>query len=108
MVRLPFFFQIGRLGATGAKTTAYTCADDGDPNADFDSNEEEGEKQYLIKWKGSLLLSVVVSGVGKLKSKVFQENIIVPGRKIIFRNVVEFQFFPRINEGNFSVESFYL
>lgn len=47
-------YQIGRLGATGGRTTSYACADDGDSNANFDSKKEEGEKQYLIKWKGRL------------------------------------------------------
>ena len=38
--------------ATSSRTTYYNVIDQGDPNADFDRNEEEGEKQYYIKWKG--------------------------------------------------------
>ncbi|CAK8697940.1 unnamed protein product [Clavelina lepadiformis] len=44
--------RMGRLGATGSKTTAYACENEGDPNKDFDRQVEEGETQYLIKWQG--------------------------------------------------------
>uniref|UniRef100_A0A3P8UY20 Chromodomain helicase DNA binding protein 2 n=1 Tax=Cynoglossus semilaevis TaxID=244447 RepID=A0A3P8UY20_CYNSE len=44
--------RIGRKGATGASTTMYAAEENGDPCKDFDPNTEEGETQYLIKWKG--------------------------------------------------------
>ncbi|XP_060115774.1 chromodomain-helicase-DNA-binding protein 2 isoform X1 [Heteronotia binoei] len=44
--------RVGRKGATGASTTVYATEASGDPCADFDPKEEEGEVQYLIKWKG--------------------------------------------------------
>ncbi|XP_054996784.1 chromodomain-helicase-DNA-binding protein 1 isoform X2 [Sorex araneus] len=44
--------RIGRKGATGATTTIYAVEADGDPNAGFEKNKEQGEIQYLIKWKG--------------------------------------------------------
>lgn len=46
------FVQIGRLGATGGKTTSYHVKENGDPNSDFDLKTEESEPQYLIKWIG--------------------------------------------------------
>ncbi|KAJ6619823.1 hypothetical protein lerEdw1_014913 [Lerista edwardsae] len=44
--------RVGKKGATGASTTVYATEANGDPCADFDSEKEEGEAQYLIKWKG--------------------------------------------------------
>ncbi len=38
------------LTATGSKTTYYNVLDHGDPNETME--EEEREKQYLMKWKG--------------------------------------------------------
>ena len=38
--------------ATGASTTQYAVVENGDPGADFDPEKDEGETQYLIKWKG--------------------------------------------------------
>lgn len=38
--------------ATGASTTVYAIEANGDPSGDFDSEKDEGEVQYLIKWKG--------------------------------------------------------
>ena len=37
--------------ATGGTTTVYAIEADGDPNANFNSNKEAGEIQYLMKWK---------------------------------------------------------
>ncbi|XP_072837689.2 chromodomain-helicase-DNA-binding protein 2 isoform X2 [Pogona vitticeps] len=44
--------RVGRKGATGASTTVYATEASGDPCAGFDPENEEGEAQYLIKWKG--------------------------------------------------------
>ncbi|KAL7980169.1 hypothetical protein Chor_001437, partial [Crotalus horridus] len=44
--------RMGKKGATGASTTVYSTEANGDPCADFDPEKEEGEVQYLIKWKG--------------------------------------------------------
>ncbi|XP_033023929.1 chromodomain-helicase-DNA-binding protein 2-like isoform X2 [Lacerta agilis] len=44
--------RVGRKGAIGASTTVYATEVNGDPCADFDPEKEEGELQYLIKWKG--------------------------------------------------------
>ncbi|XP_062998502.1 chromodomain-helicase-DNA-binding protein 2 isoform X2 [Elgaria multicarinata webbii] len=44
--------RVGKKGATGASTTVYATEANGDPCADFDAEKEEGEAQYLIKWKG--------------------------------------------------------
>uniref|UniRef100_H9G384 Chromodomain helicase DNA binding protein 2 n=1 Tax=Anolis carolinensis TaxID=28377 RepID=H9G384_ANOCA len=44
--------RIGKKGAVGASTTVYATEANGDPCADFDPETEEGEAQYLIKWKG--------------------------------------------------------
>uniref|UniRef100_A0A3Q2NQA9 Chromodomain helicase DNA binding protein 2 n=1 Tax=Fundulus heteroclitus TaxID=8078 RepID=A0A3Q2NQA9_FUNHE len=44
--------RTGRKGATGASTTVYTVEENGDPSEGFDPEKEEGEIQYLIKWKG--------------------------------------------------------
>lgn len=38
--------------ATGASTTVYTVEENGDPNEGFNPESDEGEVQYLIKWKG--------------------------------------------------------
>lgn len=37
--------------ATGASTTVYAVEENGDPNEGFDPGNDEGETQYLIKWK---------------------------------------------------------
>ena len=37
--------------ATGSKTAMYNTDRDGDPNANFDPNNDEKELQYLVKWK---------------------------------------------------------
>lgn len=39
------------FAATGASTTVYAVEANGDPSGDFDTEREEGETQYLIKWK---------------------------------------------------------
>ncbi|KAL6081996.1 hypothetical protein STEG23_033603, partial [Scotinomys teguina] len=44
--------RLGKKGATGASTTVYAVEANGDPSGDFDTESEEGEIQYLIKWKG--------------------------------------------------------
>ncbi|KAK7152198.1 hypothetical protein R3I94_008501 [Phoxinus phoxinus] len=44
--------RIGKKGATGASTTQYAIEENGNPGADFDPEKEEGETQFLIKWKG--------------------------------------------------------
>lgn len=38
--------------AIGAATTVYAVEENGDPAEGFDPEKEEGETQYLIKWKG--------------------------------------------------------
>lgn len=38
--------------ATGASTTVYAVEENGDPSEGFDPDKDEGETQYLIKWKG--------------------------------------------------------
>ncbi|XP_051953606.1 chromodomain-helicase-DNA-binding protein 2-like isoform X1 [Xyrauchen texanus] len=43
--------RTGKKGATGASTTLYAIEENGDPGADFDSEKDEGETQFLIKWK---------------------------------------------------------
>uniref|UniRef100_F6RW91 Uncharacterized protein n=1 Tax=Ciona intestinalis TaxID=7719 RepID=F6RW91_CIOIN len=43
--------RVGRLGATGAKTTAYAVKRSSDPNHGFNVKTDEAETQYLIKWK---------------------------------------------------------
>ncbi|XP_046403987.1 chromodomain-helicase-DNA-binding protein 1 isoform X3 [Ischnura elegans] len=43
----------GKKGATGGITTIYAVEENGDPNKDFDpEDDEQCEVQYLIKWKG--------------------------------------------------------
>ncbi|KAM9711653.1 chromodomain-helicase-DNA-binding protein 2 isoform 6-T8 [Dama dama] len=44
--------RLGKKGATGASTTVYAVEANGDPSSDFDPEKDEGEVQYLIKWKG--------------------------------------------------------
>ncbi|KAM9754558.1 chromodomain-helicase-DNA-binding protein 2 isoform 5-T5 [Menidia menidia] len=44
--------RIGKKAATGASTTGYSVEENGDPSEGFDPENEEGETQYLIKWKG--------------------------------------------------------
>ncbi|XP_061679527.1 chromodomain-helicase-DNA-binding protein 2 isoform X2 [Syngnathoides biaculeatus] len=44
--------RIGKKGATGASTTMYAVEENGDPCEGFDPNNDEGETQYLVKWKG--------------------------------------------------------
>ncbi|XP_066448927.1 chromodomain-helicase-DNA-binding protein 2 isoform X3 [Eleutherodactylus coqui] len=44
--------RTGKKGATGAPTTVYTVEANGDPCADFNCETDEGEQQFLIKWKG--------------------------------------------------------
>ncbi|XP_043934314.1 chromodomain-helicase-DNA-binding protein 2 isoform X2 [Protopterus annectens] len=44
--------RIGKKGATGASTTVYTSEVDGITENNFDREKDEGEVQYLIKWKG--------------------------------------------------------
>ncbi|XP_042268294.1 chromodomain-helicase-DNA-binding protein 2 isoform X2 [Thunnus maccoyii] len=44
--------RTGKKGATGASTTVYSMEENGDPCEGFDPENEEGEAQYLIKWKG--------------------------------------------------------
>ncbi|XP_064609561.1 LOW QUALITY PROTEIN: chromodomain-helicase-DNA-binding protein 1-like [Liolophura sinensis] len=43
--------RIGRKTAIGHKTTLYNVELSGDPNEGFDPAKEEGDEQYLIKWK---------------------------------------------------------
>uniref|UniRef100_A0A674I922 Chromodomain helicase DNA binding protein 2 n=1 Tax=Terrapene triunguis TaxID=2587831 RepID=A0A674I922_9SAUR len=40
-----------RRTTTGASTTVYETEANGNPSADFDPEKDEGEVQYLIKWK---------------------------------------------------------
>ncbi|KAF7699143.1 chromodomain-helicase-DNA-binding protein 2 isoform X1 [Silurus meridionalis] len=44
--------RTGKKGATGVATTLYAVEANGQPIADFESEKEEGETQFLIKWKG--------------------------------------------------------
>ncbi|KAM7414528.1 hypothetical protein PAMA_019374 [Pampus argenteus] len=44
--------RVGKKGATGASTTVYSLEENGDPCEGFDPENDEGETQYLIKWKG--------------------------------------------------------
>ncbi|KAG9332116.1 hypothetical protein JZ751_015834 [Albula glossodonta] len=44
--------RVGKKGASGAATTLYAVEANGDPGADFDPDKDEGETQFLIKWKG--------------------------------------------------------
>uniref|UniRef100_A0A8C0TV49 Chromodomain helicase DNA binding protein 2 n=1 Tax=Canis lupus familiaris TaxID=9615 RepID=A0A8C0TV49_CANLF len=44
--------RLGKKGATGASTTVYAIEANGDPSGDFDTEKDESEVQYLIKWKG--------------------------------------------------------
>uniref|UniRef100_A0A672GXP1 Uncharacterized protein n=1 Tax=Salarias fasciatus TaxID=181472 RepID=A0A672GXP1_SALFA len=44
--------RTGKKGATGASTTVYAVQENGDPCEGFDPENDEGETQYLIKWKG--------------------------------------------------------
>ncbi|XP_051917069.1 chromodomain-helicase-DNA-binding protein 2 isoform X2 [Hippocampus zosterae] len=44
--------RMGKKGATGAPTTMYAVEENGDPCEGFDPNDQEGETQYLVKWKG--------------------------------------------------------
>uniref|UniRef100_A0A7N8Y0V2 Chromodomain helicase DNA binding protein 2 n=1 Tax=Mastacembelus armatus TaxID=205130 RepID=A0A7N8Y0V2_9TELE len=44
--------RIGKKGAVGASTTVYAIEENGDPCEGFDPDKDEGETQYLIKWKG--------------------------------------------------------
>uniref|UniRef100_A0A8B9ITM5 DNA helicase n=1 Tax=Amazona collaria TaxID=241587 RepID=A0A8B9ITM5_9PSIT len=44
--------RLGKKGAVGASTTVYATEANGNPSADFDPEKDEGEVQYLIKWKG--------------------------------------------------------
>lgn len=39
------------VSAIGHKTTLYNVELSGDPNEGFDPAKEEGDEQYLIKWK---------------------------------------------------------
>ncbi|XP_055365570.1 chromodomain-helicase-DNA-binding protein 2 isoform X3 [Betta splendens] len=44
--------RTGKKGANGASTTVYAVEENGDPSEGFDPKSDEGEIQYLIKWKG--------------------------------------------------------
>ncbi|XP_075998208.1 chromodomain-helicase-DNA-binding protein 2 isoform X2 [Genypterus blacodes] len=44
--------RTSKKGATGASTTIYAVEENGDPSEGFDPENDEGETQYLIKWKG--------------------------------------------------------
>lgn len=44
--------RTGKKGAIGAPTTVYAVETNGDPCADFNPETDEGEHQFLIKWKG--------------------------------------------------------
>ncbi|KAJ8281014.1 hypothetical protein GJAV_G00062350 [Gymnothorax javanicus] len=44
--------RTGKKGATGAATTLYAVEANGDPGDGFDPEKDEGEPQFLIKWKG--------------------------------------------------------
>ncbi|KAM8861444.1 chromodomain-helicase-DNA-binding protein 2 isoform 1-T1 [Synchiropus picturatus] len=44
--------RTGKKGVTGASTTVYAVEENGDPGEGFDPEKDEGETQYLIKWKG--------------------------------------------------------
>lgn len=47
-----FRFLTPAFLATGASTTVYAVEENGDPNGGFEPESDEGETQYLIKWKG--------------------------------------------------------
>lgn len=47
-----FFFSFLVLLAIGASTTVYAVEENGDPCEGFDPENDEGETQHLIKWKG--------------------------------------------------------
>ncbi|XP_077119538.1 chromodomain-helicase-DNA-binding protein 2 isoform X2 [Ranitomeya variabilis] len=44
--------KTGKKGVTGDPTTVYAVEANGDPCADFNPETDEGEHQFLIKWKG--------------------------------------------------------
>ncbi|XP_034443206.1 chromodomain-helicase-DNA-binding protein 2 isoform X2 [Hippoglossus hippoglossus] len=44
--------RISKKGASGASTTLYAVSENGDPSEGFDPENDEGETQHLIKWKG--------------------------------------------------------
>ncbi|KAJ8334039.1 hypothetical protein SKAU_G00413580 [Synaphobranchus kaupii] len=44
--------RTGKKGVTGAATTLYAVQANGDPGAGFDPEKDEGETQFLMKWKG--------------------------------------------------------
>ncbi|XP_047245697.1 chromodomain-helicase-DNA-binding protein 2 isoform X2 [Girardinichthys multiradiatus] len=44
--------RTGSKGANGASTTVYAMEENGTPCEGFDPEKDEGETQYLIKWKG--------------------------------------------------------
>lgn len=46
------FFFFFAFPASGASTTVYAVEENGDPSEGFDPENDEGETQYLIKWKG--------------------------------------------------------
>lgn len=47
-----FKVYLNCFAATGASTTVYAIEANGDPSGDFDTEKDESEVQYLIKWKG--------------------------------------------------------
>uniref|UniRef100_A0A8B9P2G7 DNA helicase n=1 Tax=Apteryx owenii TaxID=8824 RepID=A0A8B9P2G7_APTOW len=47
-----FLAELADAPSTGASTTVYATEANGNPSADFDPEKDEGEVQYLIKWKG--------------------------------------------------------
>ncbi|XP_028813134.1 chromodomain-helicase-DNA-binding protein 2 isoform X1 [Denticeps clupeoides] len=44
--------RTGKKGASGPCTTLYAMEENRDPGVGFDPEKDEGETQYLIKWKG--------------------------------------------------------
>jgi chromodomain-helicase-DNA-binding protein 1 len=65
--------------ATGSKTTVYNVMDNGDPNTDFDPSKDEGETQFLIKWRSwshihntweseAMLREQKINGIKKLEN----------------------------------------
>lgn len=52
VLRLKVLYFLYCFSATGASTTVYAVEENGDPCEGFDLENDEGETQYLIKWKG--------------------------------------------------------